>query len=153
MNRICLSILILVLLSACGAKRVQLEPPAISITEIKFTSNRPPAATLNIDLRLDNTVPITLSAKAISLSIEIDNQLILEENQAYDIAIPKLGSEIIKLERTDAANLTTMFEEIQTLGSASYRIVADITLENGKKLNAEREGRLSPTPGKPGSFR
>lgn len=150
-TRICiglLAVLALTLLSACGGVRRVLGPPTLSVQEIELVDGHYWAR-----VRLDSpsSMPVTLA--------HFDWRLTLAGSQAgsgrapLTQTLPPISGDIVRIDLGSQAALP----RLSTLGkddTLAYVLEGELQCsEPNLHFPLRYEGRLRPTPGKPGSFR
>ncbi|MEM9304430.1 MAG: hypothetical protein AAGE01_20130 [Pseudomonadota bacterium] len=135
---------LLPLLIACGAAPVKLEPPRVSIVELDL--QRGVAA-----IRIDNGVAAPMPANRADFEITVADRSLGRFTPEIALKIPGLSSERFELTLApETREISTLFEQ---RGRVAYTVAGTLWLDDGRTLAIASNGRLSPTPGKPGSYR
>ncbi len=140
------------ILAACGARAPQLQPPALRIVELELADDD----TVEIRLRIRNPVAATLPADRLEFTLLIDERELGRFSPPFDLDVPGLGNELVTVETPSPPAISDLLRRV-TAGErarAPYRIEGELVHSDGQStLPIESRGWLSPTPGKPGSFR
>ncbi len=145
-------LLSVLLLTACGPRAPKLEPPALRIVELQLV----PDETVEVWLRVRNPVAATLPARRLTFSLELDGQNLGRFDPPFDLKVPALGNELIQVEAPARAGVAALLKRLEAgeLNRIAYSIEGELAHGDGKAtLPVAARGWLSPTPGKPGSFR
>lgn len=132
------AVVILALLTACGGRQPELTAPDLSILNLTFGDDSAEAV-----FRLDNTaaVPLDIARLTFTLAFEGDR---FDLEPDFAVSVPALGSENFTVQLNDASAPDGRF---------GYTVEGVVTTTADRELRFDREGRLYPTPGRPGSFR
>ena len=135
-------LLLAVLLAGCGARVPDLEAPQVRFVELHGRQGE-------ARLRIDNPVAAPMPVTAVALDIQIGDQRLGRFEPPLALTIPPLGSEQVRIEfQPGSAAIAALGE-----GRVRYRIEGVVSLDAGRTLRIDSEGWLSPTPGRPGSYR
>lgn len=141
-----------VALSACGARPPELEPPALRIVELELDADE----SVRISLRVRNPVAATLPAARLGFTVSLDQREVGRFDPPFDLDVPALGNELIEVETRASPEVAGLLRRLEAgeLARVPYLIDGGLTTRDDKsRLEFENRGWLSPTPGKPGSFR
>ena len=146
-------VLVVLMLAACSDNAPRLEPPQLSIMEIQLSSDR---SSMDVRLRMSNTAARRLPADRLSFTFEIDgNELgTFDPDVSYDI--PSLGSEVLEINAPMTPAVAAAFQVLDRGGRSQlpYSINGELTHSDGQgTMRVESGGFISPTPGKPASYR
>ncbi|MDX1569640.1 MAG: LEA type 2 family protein [Xanthomonadales bacterium] len=134
-------------LFACGGTRVpDLEAPKVRIIEITSGADQGTAR-----LRLDNPVRAPMPAAGVEFELRIQDQSLGRFTPPFALTVPALGSETVTVRFAKGAAPAALTEPDS--GRLSYALEGEVRLENGSRLDFLQEGWITPTPGKPGSWR
>ncbi len=140
------------LLSTCGSRAPQLQPPTLRIVELQLR----PDQTIQIQLRVRNPVAATLPARGMDFSLWLEERELGRFSPPFRLDVPALGNELIEFEARSRPEIGQLLAQLEAGERArvEYRIEGELTHGDGKStLPLDSRGWLSPTPGKPGSFR
>lgn len=136
-----LALLLLVVLTACGSRLPDLEPPAVGFLELNANSGE-------ASLRLANPVAAPLPTSSLVLAIEVDGRDLGTYRPVLDLTIPPLGSERLQIQiPPDNAALAALADR-----PVRYHITGTLVTDQ-RSLTIDSEGWLSSTPGRSGSYR
>ncbi|MDJ0656658.1 MAG: hypothetical protein QNJ40_21035 [Xanthomonadales bacterium] len=140
-------------LAACSGNAPRLEPPQLSVVEIQLNQAR---SSMDVRLRLANTAARKLPADQLRFAFEIDgNELgTFEPDVSYDI--PALGSEVLEFSAAMTPAVAAAFQVLDRGGRSQlpYSINGELVHSDGQgRMPVESGGFISPTPGKPASYR
>ena len=139
-------------LVGCGARAPKLQPPAMRISELHLDA----AGKIDVRLRVRNPVATTLPADQLEFSIRLDEYDLGSFRPDFDLDIPALGNEVIQITTESRQEISDLLRRLEAreLARVSYLIEGELILrESQSTLAVSSRGWLSPTPGKPGSFR
>lgn len=141
------------LVAACGPRAPKLEPPALRIVELQLGAEE----TVEVWVRVRNPVAATLPARRLTFALVLDGQDLGRFDPPFDLKVPALGNELIRVEAPARAGVVALLRRLEAgeLNRVEYSIEGELTHgDDGKsRLPVAARGWLSPTPGKPGSFR
>ncbi|MFO1495372.1 MAG: hypothetical protein U1F26_12040 [Lysobacterales bacterium] len=141
-------ILIAAMLAACGGPRRVLGPPTLSVQEIETVDGHYWAR-----VRLDSPASMPITLASFSWSLTLDGSAAGRGNTALDITLPPVAGDVIRVDLGPQAGLPAL----NTLGkdnTLAYVLEGELQCsEPNVRFPLRYEGRLRPTPGKPGSFR
>ena len=143
----------LIALSACSGNAPRLEPPQLTVVEIQLDQGR---SSMDVRLRLSNVAARKLPANSLSFSFDIDGNGLgtFEPDVSYDI--PALGSEVVEFSAPMTPAVAAAFRVLDRGRRAQlpYSINGELTHSGGEgRMRVESGGFISPTPGKPASYR
>jgi hypothetical protein len=132
------------LLPGCGAAPVRLEPPRISLVELDLGEG------LAV-LRIDNGVAAPMPADRAEVELVVGGRELGRFTPTLGLTIPGLSSERVDVRLNSSPDaIRPLFEQRERV---DYVIAGTLWLDDGRTLPIDSSGWLSPTPGKPGSFR
>lgn len=135
------------LASGCASREPDLEAPTVDIIELYLRAQEGTAR-----LRLDNPVPTPMPASAVSFEMLIENQSLGTFDPTFDFTVPPLGSETLSV-NFEAGTSAARLLATGTRARVEYILRGELRLDDGRVLTFDRAGWLTPTPGKPGSWR
>ena len=147
---------ILVLLSGCAGVGQQLEPPRISLANIRVQEVSGLETAFEIQMRVFNANDIDLNVKGISAELEINGQPFATGVSNTPVDIPSFGTGLVTV--TVYSSVIKIFKSAYGLRDAEalkYRLTGKVRV-SGESMMAtslpfESEGELSlkPQKGKP----
>ena len=132
------TLLLVALLASCGGREAKLTPPDMSILNLTFVDQN-----ADVVFRVDNTAAVPLDIKSLSFTLAFEGDR-FDFAPEFSATVPALGSENLSVALHDTSAPDGRFD---------YLVEGEVITESGKSLRFDREGRLYPTPGRPGSFR
>lgn len=137
-------------LSACAGDRTpkHAEPPQGSIGELRMDAqNR-----LVLELHLENVSEVSIKANRLSVTLTSDGAAQTFTHEGA-ITVPMLGGERVLMRADGDSEWLARLGGLERAQELPFELTGELVEESGRVLKLEYDGRLSPTPGKPGSFR
>lgn len=138
----------LCVLAACGGPRRVLGPPALSVQEIESVGGHYWAR-----VRLDSPASMPITLASFEWTLTLDGSAAGRGTTTLDITLPPVAGDVIRIDLGPEAGLAPL----NTLGkdnTLAYVLEGELQCsEPNVRFPLRYEGRLRPTPGKPGSFR
>lgn len=145
---ILLSVLCLLLLGACGGTKRFLGPPGMSVQEIELIDGHYSAR-----VRLDSPASMPLELERLDWKFLIDGKPAANGSSPLSLTLAPVAGDVLRIDLGSEQSLP----RLSRLGPNDVLIYV---LEGELKVSKPNvqfpiryEGRLRPTPGKPGSFR
>ena len=145
---------ILVLLCGCAGVGQQLDPPWISLANIRVEEVTGLETAFQIQLRVFNANDINLNVKGIKAELEVNGQPFATGVSNTPVEIPSYGTELVTV--TVYSSVIKMFKSVYGLKESEelkYRLNGKIRLSAGNdmmpaSLPFESEGQVSLKPPK-----
>jgi hypothetical protein len=140
--------LALALLAGCGGTRRVLGPPTLSVQEIETVDGRYVAR-----VRLDSPSSMPVTLERFDWKLALGGLAAGSGTQALEQTLPPVAGDIVRVDLGPVSGLPSLGA---LAGDASLTYVLEGELkcsEPNVRFQLRYEGRLRPTPGKPGSFR
>lgn len=140
--------LALALLAGCGGTRRVLGPPSLSVQEIETVDGHYVAR-----VRLDSPSSMPVTLERFVWKLALGGLATGSGTQALDQTLPPVAGDIVRVDLGPVSGLPSLGA---LAGDASLTYVLEGELkcsEPNVRFQLRYEGRLRPTPGKPGSFR
>lgn len=140
--------LTLLMLVGCGGVRRVLGPPTLSVQEIETVGDRYIAR-----VRLDSPSSMPITLERFDWKLALGGLASGSGSQALAQTLPPVAGDIVRI---DLGPVSTLPSLGALAGDASLTYVLEGELkcsEPNVRFQLRYEGRLRPTPGKPGSFR
>lgn len=149
-RRILLAIIVLPLLCACSSGGVKGEVPFVQVTAWKLQGE-----TLQATLRLRNVNEEALKLRSLSLSVDVNQQVLAQYQGNHAVTVPANGFESINLSMVASQPGLALLLELENgqRSSLPYVLTGTIEAEGLGALVFNRDGHLYPVPGRPGQFR
>lgn len=139
-----------VLLAACVTRFLTGHPPQVSLHTLAREGQ-----VITVDLNLRNINDEALELSRMELHLELDDQLLLQTDQALQLTMPAGGRERV---RAEVVGGLAGLEVLDTLDgdqhdSRPWLLQGRLFDDRGRALQVEAKGWLYPVPGKPGQYR
>lgn len=142
--------LCLVVLSACGPRRVKDQAPFVQVTSWRIDGQQ-----LSADLRIRNVNDEPLPLARLSMRVTLDDTGLVDYEGPHGTEVAANGFETLQLRMQATAAGTALLMALQEGERASlpYNLSGRVHLTTGQYFPFERAGHIYTVPGKPGSFR
>ncbi len=138
-------------LTACSGDLVRGEAPFAQVTSWKIDGRA-----ITLDLRLRNVNDAPLVAKALALSVTLDDDVLLfRSNEVVDLDMAAGGFETVTLALEASEAGTALLQDLAAgeRNDLPYRLEGTVFSEKSGDLPIRRDGRIYTVPGRPGEFR
>ena len=142
--------LLCALLSGCGSRPPRLEPPNIKLVDLTL---QPDSREFSLRVRLSNPVPRVMTVQSVTFSLRIDDLLLGDFTSSFTGLLPGLGEEVLTVQGQATAALMDRLQRLNGGAMAPLAMTGEVTTDDGQSFDLASKGWLSPTPGRPWSFR
>jgi hypothetical protein len=147
-SRLCWMLLLIALLAACGGPRRVLGPPTLSVQEFETIDGHYIAR-----VRVDSPASMAVTLERFDWKLTLADLSSGSGSQTLSQTLPPISGDIIRIDLGAVSSLPAL---AQLSGDASLTYILEGELkcsEPNVRFPLRYDGRLRPTPGKPGSFR
>lgn len=147
---VCVLLISVVVLAACATRFVTGHPPQVSLHALARDGQ-----VITLDLNLRNVNDEALDLSRMEMRLELNDELLLQVDQALQLTMPARGRERVRVELTGGL---AGLEVLDTLGgeqhdSRPWQLHGRLYNDRGRGMKVEAKGYLYPVPGRPGRFR
>ncbi len=145
-----LSVLAIMLCTACGTKIIRGASPLVRMTELSHQDNN---ITLQLSMRNLNGVVLDINSIDFSLSVD-DNELFTYQGPA-ETNIVANGTETWSVEVEESQSSRELLGTLENgdVKSLPYSLKGSVYSKEDGTLHFSHEGHIYPLPGRPGHFR
>jgi LEA14-like dessication related protein len=149
-------IIVLMAIAGCAGVGKQLDPPRISLANIRVQEVTGLETAFEIQMRVFNTNDIDLNIKGISAELEINGQPFATGVSNTPVKIPSYGTELVSI--TVYSSVIKMFKSVYGLKDSEelkYRLKGKVRVSGSNMMSTslpfESEGQvtLKPPKGQP----
>jgi len=144
---------VVVIIAGCAGVGTQLDPPRISLANIRVQEVTGLETAFEIQLRVFNANDINLNVKGISAELEINGQPFATGVSNTPVEIPSYGTELVTV--TVYSSVIKMFKSVYGLKDSEelkYRLTGKVRVSGNNmiptSLPFESEGQVSLKPPK-----
>ncbi len=145
-------VLALAVLAGCagGGQVISGEPPRLDVRLLEQTDD-----SLRLDLELRNVNDQALKLSAFELSLEHEENLLLNITENRRLEIGPRGRERVEFEATLSPPAAAVLGELagEQRQSLPWQIQGRLVDADGQAIPVSASGHLYPVPGRPGQFR
>ncbi len=144
-----MALFLVLAIAACGGspKRV-MGPPLISVQEVEQRGDRFVAR-----VRIDSPSSELVTVTRFDFEFRPDNGPSVRGSQVLDLALPPVAGDVVDVDLAAVSALPALAALVDG-NSMSYVLEGEVRIaELGRAYPVKYQGRLRPTPGKPGSYR
>ena len=153
LKELIVGMLALILLSGCAGVGKQLDPPRISLANIRVQEVTGLETAFQIQLRVFNANDVDLNVKGIKAELEINGQPFATGVSNTPVEIPSYGTELVTV--TVYSSVIKMFRSVYGLKDSEelkYRLNGKLRVAGGNGLPVslpfESEGQVTLPPSK-----
>lgn len=148
--RFSLTVLAIMLCTACGTKIIRGESPLVRMTELSHQDNN---ITLQVSMRNINGVPLDIESIDFSLSVD-DEELFTYQGPA-ETNITANGTETWSVEVKESQSSRDLLVALENgdVKSLPYSLKGSVASKEDSTMRFQHEGHIYPLPGRPGHFR
>lgn len=145
-----LTVLAIMLCTACGTKIIRGESPLVRMTELSHQDNN---ITLQVSMRNINGVPLDIESIDFSLSVD-DKELFTYQGPAETNIIAN-GTETWSVEVKESQSSRDLLDTLENgdVKSLPYSLKGSVVSKEDGTMRFQHEGHIYPLPGRPGHFR
>ena len=145
-----LTILAIMLCTACGTKIIRGESPLVRMTELSHQDSN---ITLQVSMRNINGVPLDIQSIDFSLSVD-DKELFTYQGPAETNIIAN-GTETWSVEVEESQSSRDLLDTLENgeVKSLPYSLKGSVVSKEDGTMRFQHEGHIYPLPGRPGHFR
>ena len=145
-----LTVLAIMLCTACGTKIIRGESPLVRMTELSHQDSN---ITLQVSMRNINGVPLDIQSIDFSLSVD-DKELFAYQGPAETNIIAN-GTETWSVEVEESQSSRDLLDSLENgdVKSLPYSLKGSVVSEEDGTMRFQHEGHIYPLPGRPGHFR
>jgi outer membrane lipoprotein-sorting protein len=145
-----LTVLAIMLCTACGTKIIRGESPLVRMTELSHQDSN---ITLQVSMRNINGVPLDIQSIDFSLSVD-DKELFAYQGPAETNIIAN-GTETWSVEVEESQSSRDLLDTLENgdVKSLPYSLKGSVISKEDGTLRFQHEGHIYPLPGRPGHFR
>ena len=139
--------------TGCASGPGKMEPPSVSLAEVQFED----ATAMRMRFRVRNIGDRELPAREIELRMTDQGEELLSVVETLDINIPPQGVETVVVRiGSRGATLRRRLDDLSAgrRPEVSYKLTGALIVgDERRRFDFTNRARLTPTPGRPGSFR
>ena len=145
-----LAILLIVLLTACGAKLVRGASPLVNMSELSHQDNN-----ITVQLNIRNLNGVVLDIQNIDFSLSTDDKELLAYTGPVETIVAANGTEAWSVEVAQSNLSRELLGTLENgdINSLPYTLNGSVSTRGDGTLRFKREGHIYPLPGRPGHFR
>jgi outer membrane lipoprotein-sorting protein len=145
-----LTVLAIMLCTACGTKIIRGESPLVRMTELSHQDSN---ITLQVSMRNINGVPLDIQSIDFSLSVD-DKELFAYQGPAETNIIAN-GTETWSVEVEESQSSRDLLDTLENgdVKSLPYSLKGSVISKEDGTMRFQHEGHIYPLPGRPGHFR
>jgi len=145
-----LTVLAIMLCTACGTKIIRGESPLVRMTELSHQDSN---ITLQLSMRNINGVPLDIHSIDFSLSVD-DKELFTYQGPA-ETNITANGTETWSVEVKENQSSRDLLVALENgdVKSLPYSLKGLVVSKDDGTMRFQHEGHIYPLPGRPGHFR
>ncbi len=147
--RTAISLCLLLLLTACsGAPKRVIGPPLISVQEVEQRGDRFVAR-----VRIDSPSSDPITVTQFDFEFRPGGSAGVRGSQSLNLTLPPVAGDVVVIDLA-AVNELPDLAALSGGDSMRYVLEGELTVDRlRRKFPVKYQGRLRPTPGKPGSYR
>jgi len=144
-----LTVLTIMLCTACGARIIRGESPLVRMTELSHLDNN---ITLQVSMR--NINGVLLDIESIDFSLSVDDEELFTYQGPAETNIIANGTETWSVEVKESQSSRDLLDTLENgdVKSLPYSLKGSVVSKEDGTMRFQHEGHIYPLPGRPGHF-
>ena len=145
-----LTILAIMLCTACGTKIIRGESPLVRMTELSHQDS-----TISLQVSMRNVNGVALDILSIDFSLSVDDKDLFTYQGPAETNIIANGTETWSVEVEESQSSRDLLDTLESgeVKSLPYSLKGSVVSKEDGTMRFQHEGHIYPLPGRPGHFR
>lgn len=145
-----LTVLAIMLCTACGTKIIRGESPLVRMTELSHQDS-----TISLQVSMRNVNGVALDILSIDFSLSVDDKDLFTYQGPAETNIIANGTETWSVEVEESQSSRDLLDTLESgeVKSLPYSLKGSVVSKEDGTMRFQHEGHIYPLPGRPGHFR
>jgi outer membrane lipoprotein-sorting protein len=145
-----LTVLAIMLCTACGTKIIRGESPLVRMTELSHQNS-----TISLQVSMRNVNGVALDILSIDFSLSVDDKDLFTYQGPAETNIIANGTETWSVEVEESQSSRDLLDTLESgeVKSLPYSLKGSVVSKEDGTMRFQHEGHIYPLPGRPGHFR